>query len=104
MLRDRGGKPRVPDIVKDKEEMEEFRKLEPWNRPNVVVSKITSLIEHHRRVGNLGERACLDVFRDCQVGVRRPRVTCPYIRSTYEAPLNRDMHVVHTVRRWLREP
>ena len=67
MLRDRGGKPRVPDVVKDKEEMEEFRKLEPWNRPNVVVSKITSLIEHHRRMGNLGERACLDVFRDCQV-------------------------------------
>ena len=67
MLRDRGGKPRVPDIIKDDEEMEEFRKLEPWNRPNVVVSKITALIEHHRRKGNLGERACLDVFRDCQV-------------------------------------
>jgi putative membrane protein len=53
MLRDRGGKPRVPDIIKDKEEMDEFRKLEPWNRPNVVVSKITAIIEHHRRMGNL---------------------------------------------------
>lgn len=66
MTRDRGGKPRVPDIVKDKAESEEFRALEPWNRPNVAVAKITSIIEHHRRVGNLGERAALDAFRDCQ--------------------------------------
>ena len=67
MTRDRGGKPRVPDIVKDKIELDEFRTLEPWNRPNVCVSKITAIIEHHRRVGNLGERAALDVFRDCQL-------------------------------------
>ena len=66
MTRDRGGKPRVPDIVKDKAESEEFRALEPWNRPNVAVAKITSIVEHHRRVGNLGERAALDAFRDCQ--------------------------------------
>ena len=67
MTRDRGGKPRVPDIVKDKAELDEFKSLEPWNRPNVCVSKITAIIEHHRRVGNLGERAALDVFRDCQL-------------------------------------
>ena len=66
MTRDRGGKPRVPDIVKDKAESEEFRALEPWNRPNVAVAKITSIVEHHRRVGDLGERAALDAFRDCQ--------------------------------------
>jgi|AntAceMinimDraft_12_1070368.scaffolds.fasta_scaffold185035_1 hypothetical protein len=57
--------------VMDQDEMEEFRQLEPWNRPNIVVSKITALVEHHRRMGNLGERACLDVFRDCQVGRRK---------------------------------
>ena len=64
MTRDRGGKPRVPDIVKDQRlSSRSFKSLEPWNRPNVCVSKITAIIEHHRTGRGTSANAprCLDV-------------------------------------------
>ena len=67
LTRDRGGKPRLPDVFRDAAEVDEFRALEPWNRPNACVSKIARLVERRRRVGDVGERAALDAFRDCRV-------------------------------------
>jgi len=67
LTRDRGGKPRVPDLFLDAEEAREFRALDAWNRPNACASKISAIVEHKRRVGCLGERAAMDAFRDLRV-------------------------------------
>jgi hypothetical protein len=49
--------------MRDAAEMEEFKALDPWNRPNIVVSKITAIVEHHRRVGTLGEAVHVDPLK-----------------------------------------
>ena len=67
LTRDRGGKPRVPDLFLDAEEAREFKGLDAWNRPNACASKISAIVEHKRRAGVLGERAAMDAFRDLRV-------------------------------------
>ena len=67
LTRDRGGKPRVPDLFLDAEEAREFKALDAWNRPNACASKISAIVEHKRRTGVLGERAAMDAFRDLRV-------------------------------------
>ena len=67
LTRDRGGKPRVPDLFLNAEEAREFRALDAWNRPNLCASKISDIVERRRRVGSLGERAAMDAFRDLRV-------------------------------------
>ena len=67
LTRDRGGKPRVPDLFLDSDERVEFKNLDSWNRPNTCASKIARIVEHRRRVGSLGERAAMDAFRDLKV-------------------------------------
>jgi predicted membrane chloride channel (bestrophin family) len=67
LTRDRGGKPRVPDLFLNAEEAREFKTLDAWNRPNVCASLISDIVEHRRRVGSLGERAAMDAFRDLRV-------------------------------------
>jgi predicted membrane chloride channel (bestrophin family) len=67
LTRDRGGKPRVPDLFLNPEEAREFKALDAWNRPNLCASLISDIVEHRRRVGSLGERAAMDAFRDLRV-------------------------------------
>jgi len=67
ITKDRAGKPRIPDLVKDQSEIAELEKVDPFNRANILMARIVAIIEHHRRLGHLSERASLDVFHDAEL-------------------------------------
>ena len=66
---DRAGKPKLITVFRDAEEEEYYSKIDHNNRPNVVASHITHIVEHHRRLGNISERACLDIFHECEAAL-----------------------------------
>mmetsp|Transcript_30067 Transcript_30067/g.97866 ORF Transcript_30067/g.97866 Transcript_30067/m.97866 type:complete len:2075 (-) Transcript_30067:133-6357(-) len=67
LSRDRAGKPRIPDLLRDAKEHSEFAKIDPANRANICMARIMSMVEHHRRLGHLSERASLDIFHDLEM-------------------------------------
>lgn len=65
VTRDRRGKPSVPLLMRD-EERYEFLTFTPPNRPNIIVARIQSIVEHHRRVGHMCERAAFEIFHQSE--------------------------------------
>ena len=47
-------------------EKREYLAVDPNNRANVVVWKMQSIVEHHRRAGNISERGAFDIYHDLE--------------------------------------
>lgn len=69
LTNDRAGKPKVQTLYKDNAEADYYARIDHNNRPNVVAAHITHIVEHQRRLGNLSERACLDIFHECEAAL-----------------------------------
>jgi putative membrane protein len=50
-MQDTYGKPSLGSLLMDAKEIGEFSKVPFQNRPNMVVTRIQSIVEHHRRLG-----------------------------------------------------
>ena len=65
VTRDRRGKPSVPLLMRD-EERYEYLAFGAKNRPNILVARIQSIVEHHRRVGHICERAAFEMYHQSE--------------------------------------
>ena len=43
-------------LMRDAKEIEEYSRVSFQNRPNMVATKMMSVVEHHRRLGHICER------------------------------------------------
>jgi hypothetical protein len=50
-MQDTYGKPSLGSLLRDVKEVAEYSKLPFQNRPNMVVTRMQSIVEHHRRLG-----------------------------------------------------
>jgi len=48
------------------EEKKEFLAIDPNNRANMVVWRMQSIVEHHRRLGHVCERGAFDIYHDLE--------------------------------------
>ena len=66
LMQDTYGKPSLGSLLRDAKEIAEFSKVPFQNRPNMVVTRIQSIVEHHRRLGHICQRGAFDLYRECQ--------------------------------------
>ena len=59
------GRPSLGTLLTDAEKAE-FRAIDPNNRANMVVWRMQSIVEHHRRLGNISERGAFDIYHDLE--------------------------------------
>mmetsp|Transcript_11357 Transcript_11357/g.13423 ORF Transcript_11357/g.13423 Transcript_11357/m.13423 type:complete len:2088 (+) Transcript_11357:378-6641(+) len=65
IAKDRAGKPSIVSLFKHQAEAAEYKKIDYFNRPNIVMAHIQSIAEHHRRMGHISERGALDIYHEC---------------------------------------
>jgi predicted membrane chloride channel (bestrophin family) len=59
------GAPSLSTLL-DERERDEFADVDPENRANVVVWRMQSIVERHRRLGNVCERGAFDIYHDLE--------------------------------------
>ena len=59
------GAPSLSTLL-DARERDEFADVDPENRANVVVWRMQSIVERHRRLGNVCERGAFDIYHDLE--------------------------------------
>lgn len=100
---DEAGNPSLKSLLTDQEK-DEYANFNYKNRPNIVVTRMQAIVEHHRRMNHISERGafdiyhelelCLQAFQDMEriVGTRMPyqylhMVTFILFLYIYTAPL-----------------
>lgn len=59
------GRPSLGLLLSD-EEKDEYKAIDFNNRANLVVWKMQSIVEHHRRLGHISERGAFDIYHDLE--------------------------------------
>jgi hypothetical protein len=61
------GRPRL-GLLLSAEEKAEYKAIDFNNRANMVVWRMQSIVEHHRRLGHICERGAFDIYHDLEAG------------------------------------
>jgi len=81
LMQDTYGKPSLGSLLRDAKEIAEFSKVPFQNRPNMVVTRMQSIVEHHRRLGHICDRGAFDLYAECE-RVLSALKTCERIVTT----------------------
>ena len=66
LTQDARGSPSLGSLLRDADEVAAYARVPFQNRPNAVVTRMQTIVEHHRRLGHVCERGAFDLYRECE--------------------------------------
>ena len=102
LTQDARGSPSLGSLLRDADEVAAYARVPFQNRPNAVVTRMQTIVEHHRRLGHVCERGAFDLCRNLRPVLLALKNEMRRVRHPHSVPVHPDVQFRHLLLHLLR--